>query len=167
MKTSSFIQFVVGIICLLQFTWGHSFILAIDGGNRRRSTGFGTRLTSRGNLVQNTGIILQKEITSGATTPCGRIFGGDGLKPFVIDVAQELAFAEEDGVPSATEDGSISMSVYVHNPDGGGPYTCEYSSDATLQQLQPMVITTQIEGDKGTNPAAKDFAYPLVANLPK
>jgi hypothetical protein len=59
------------------------------------------------------------------------------------------------------------MGVYVHNPDGSGPYTCEYSSDATLQQLQPMPITTQIEGEKGTNPAAKDFVYPLVAKLPK
>ncbi|EFP81257.1 uncharacterized protein PGTG_06878 [Puccinia graminis f. sp. tritici CRL 75-36-700-3] len=166
MNPSFFNQLVIVTICLIEFSSGHSFILAIDGGNRRRSTGFGTRLTSRGNLVQNTGIILEKEIASGVTTPCGRIFGGDGLKPFVIDVAQELASAEEDGVPSATEDGSISMSVYVHNPDGGGPYTCEYSSDATLQQLQPMTITTQIEGDKGTNPAAKDFAYPLVANLP-
>ncbi|KNE90323.1 hypothetical protein PSTG_16227 [Puccinia striiformis f. sp. tritici PST-78] len=167
MRPSSFNQLVIGTVCFFKFTSGHSFILAIEGGNRRRSTGFGTRLTSRGNLVQNTGIILQKEITSGATTPCGRIFGGDGLKPFVIDVDQELALAEEDGVPSATEDGSISMSVYVHNPDGAGPYTCEFSSDATLQQLQPMSITTQIEGEKGTNPASKDFAYPLVANLPR
>ncbi|KAI9609484.1 hypothetical protein H4Q26_007441 [Puccinia striiformis f. sp. tritici PST-130] len=189
MRPSSFNQLVIGTVCFFKFTSGHSFILAIEGGNRRRSTGFGTRLTSRGNLVQNTGIILQKEITSGATTACGRIFGGDGLKPFVIDVDQELALgkllnppsnwrtsliltpyvftAEEDGVPSATEDGSISMSVYVHNPDGAGPYTCEFSSDATLQQLQPMSITTQIEGEKGTNPASKDFAYPLVANLPR
>ncbi|PLW15446.1 hypothetical protein PCASD_04590 [Puccinia coronata f. sp. avenae] len=166
MRSSLLKHVVVGTFFLVKCTSGHAFILAIDGGNKRRSTGFGTRLTARGNLVQNSGIILQKEITAGETTPCGRIFGGDGLKAFVIDVAQELASAELDGVPSANEDGSVSMGVYVHNPDGSGPYTCEYSSDATLQQLQPMPITTQIEGEKGTNPAAKDFVYPLVAKLP-
>jgi hypothetical protein len=91
MRSSLLKHVVVGTFFLVKCTSGHAFILAIDGGNKRRSTGFGTRLTARGNLVQNSGIILQKEITAGETTPCGRIFGGDGLKAFVIDVAQELA----------------------------------------------------------------------------
>lgn len=91
MRPSLLNHVAMGTFFLIEYTWGHSFILAIEGGNRRRSTGFGTRLTSRGNLVQNTGIMKKKEIEAGTTTPCGRIFGGDGLKPFVIDVAQELA----------------------------------------------------------------------------
>lgn len=157
---------LVGTSCLFRFNYGHSFILSIDGANERRSTAFGARLTSRGNLVQNTGIILQKEIDAGTTTPCGRIFGGIGLEPFVIDIQKELALAEADGVASATRNGSISMGVYAHNADGAGPYTCEYSSDISLKQLQPMEISRQIEGDKGNNPAAKDFVYPLVAILP-
>lgn len=74
----------------------HAFILAIEGSNGARSTGFGTRLTSRGTLVQNTGIIHQGDINSGSVTPCGRIFGGDGLPASPIDVEKEMAIGQSD-----------------------------------------------------------------------
>ncbi|KAG0142168.1 hypothetical protein CROQUDRAFT_135747 [Cronartium quercuum f. sp. fusiforme G11] len=155
--TSSFLPFLIN---------AHSFILAIEGSNGARSTGFGTRLTSRGTLVQNTGIIHQGDINSGQVGPCGRIFGGDGLPPSPIDVEKEMAIAEADGISAADEDGSVPMSMFAHNEDGGGPYECVYSPDNSLKDLRPMSISKQIEGEGGKNPTAKEFAYPLTAVFP-
>ncbi|PLW36620.1 hypothetical protein PCANC_18268 [Puccinia coronata f. sp. avenae] len=66
------------------------------------------------------------------------------------------------GIPLANEDGPISMSVYnVYNPDGARPYVssgCSSESDATLQQFQPMPITS-------ARPELKEKKEP--AHLPK
>ncbi|MBW0475190.1 hypothetical protein O181_014905 [Austropuccinia psidii MF-1] len=172
----------------------HSFILSLEGANGVQASGYGTRLTFRGQLHQNTGIINNQEIKDGKVGPCGRIFGGDDFPPFVIDPHKELArgqfwdqfvlvdflhrnltedkklkllnhfiAAEASGIPTVKEDGTIIMGVFVHNPDGAGPFTCEYSSDGSLHSFDAMNITKQIEGDKGVNPAAKDYVYPLTA----
>ncbi|KAH9816836.1 hypothetical protein DFH28DRAFT_1055854 [Melampsora americana] len=141
----------------------HSFILAIDGANGIRSPTFGSRLTLRGALHQNTGIIKDEEISSGQVGPCGRIFGGEHMTPFNIDLDHELNLAELSGVPSASEDGELLMAMYVHNRDGAGPFKCEYSPDASLKSFEPMNITQQVEGVKGINEAAKTYVYPLRA----
>ncbi|KAH9817204.1 hypothetical protein DFH28DRAFT_172187 [Melampsora americana] len=154
------------IISIFRSINAHSFILAIEGSNGARSTGFGTRLTSRGTLVQNTGIIHTGDMASGQVGPCGRIFGGDGLPPSAIDVQKEMTIAEAAGIPAAGEDGSVPMSMFAHNADGGGPYECVYSSDMSLKEFKPMKISLQIEGEGGKNPEAKEFAYPLTSVFP-
>ncbi|KAH9464012.1 hypothetical protein Pst134EB_003552 [Puccinia striiformis f. sp. tritici] len=63
-----------------------------------------------------------KEIKAGTVGPCGRIFGGDNFTPFVVDPNAELARAEKSGVSTVHQDGSIVMGVFVHNPDGSGPF---------------------------------------------
>lgn len=51
---------------------------------------------------------------------------------------------------------------YRVNQDGGGPYTCDISSDATGEDFQPMTVTTDVPGIRGFSTAtAEDF--PLVA----
>ncbi|EFP84570.1 uncharacterized protein PGTG_10729 [Puccinia graminis f. sp. tritici CRL 75-36-700-3] len=141
----------------------HSFIIALDGANGVQSSGFGTRLTTRGQVHQYTGIITDKEIKAGTVGPCGKIFGGDNFPPFVIDPHAELARAEANGVSTVHKDGSIVMGVFVHNPDGSGPFKCDYSPDASLSKFEPMNITVQIEGVDGVNPAAENYVYPLTA----
>jgi hypothetical protein len=169
----------------------HSFIIALDGANGVQSSGFGTRLTTRGQVHQYTGIITDKEIKAGTVGPCGRIFGGDNFPPFVVDPHAELArgesrhkspclldyylptqiltticiliTAEASGVSTVHKDGSIVMGVFVHNPDGSGPFKCDYSPDASLSSFEPMNITVQIEGVDGVNPAAENYVYPLTA----
>ncbi|WAR57125.1 hypothetical protein PtB15_8B171 [Puccinia triticina] len=143
--------------------FSHSFIIALDGANGVQSSGFGTRLTTRGQVHQYTGIITDKEIKAGTVGPCGRIFGGDNFPPFVIDPHAELARAEASGVSAVHKDGSIVMGVFVHNPDGSGPFNCDYSRDGSLSTFEPMNITVQVEGVDGVNPAAHNYVYPLTA----
>ncbi|POW07496.1 hypothetical protein PSTT_08250 [Puccinia striiformis] len=143
--------------------FSHSFIIALDGANGVQSSGFGTRLTTRGQVHQYTGIITDKEIKAGTVGPCGRIFGGDNFTPFVVDPNAELARAEKSGVSTVHQDGSIVMGVFVHNPDGSGPFKCDYSPDSSLSKFEPMNITVQIEGVDGVNPAAQNYVYPLTA----
>ncbi|EGG07136.1 uncharacterized protein MELLADRAFT_86083 [Melampsora larici-populina 98AG31] len=167
MPSRQFFQITtVLIFSIFRSTNAHSFILAIEGSNGQRSTGFGTRLTSRGTLVQNTGIIHTGDMASGQVGPCGRIFGGDGLPASAVDVQKEMAIAEADGISAAGEDGSVPMSMFAHNADGGGPYECGYSSDMSLKVFKPMNISLQIEGEGGKNPEAKEFAYPLTSVFP-
>ncbi|KNZ64308.1 uncharacterized protein VP01_1042g8 [Puccinia sorghi] len=141
----------------------HSFIIALDGANGVQSTGFGTRLTTRGMVHQYTGIITDKEIRAGTVGPCGRIFGGENFPPFVLDPHAELARAEASGISTVHKDGSIVMGMFVHNPDGSGPFHCDYSSDASLSSFHPMNVTVQVEGVDGVNPAAHNYVYPLTA----
>ncbi|EGF97939.1 uncharacterized protein MELLADRAFT_20598 [Melampsora larici-populina 98AG31] len=160
------IHFFLCVLLLSPIVLGHSFILAIEGANGHRSSGFGTRFTTRGTLTQFTGIIKEEEIKTGAVTPCGRIFGGDSMKGFVVNIQEEFRRAENDGLPLARHDGSLVMSVFVHNRDGAGPFACDYSADLTMKSLKPMTISHQIEGDKGINEASKDFVYPLTSVFP-
>ncbi|KAG0148426.1 hypothetical protein CROQUDRAFT_60593 [Cronartium quercuum f. sp. fusiforme G11] len=160
------IPFLFQILILPSFeVLAHSFILSIEGANGVRSAAFGSRLTLRGALQQNTGIIKEAEIAASTVGPCGRVFGGEHMDPFNIDLEHELSLAEASAIPTATQDGEISMGVFVHNSDGAGPYICDYSPDATLKAFEPMNITSQIEGVKGINPAAKDYVYPLKAGF--
>ncbi|CAH7690721.1 hypothetical protein PPACK8108_LOCUS26150 [Phakopsora pachyrhizi] len=141
----------------------HSFMLWLQGEDEIGSTSFGVRLDKRGALVQNTGIILDREILSGQVGECGRRFGGDGLEPEVIVVKKELELAEANGIPKAFPDGSIHMSFYVFNDDGAGPFTCESSSYNGTLDFKPMTIKQQIEGEDGKNSHADQFVYPLIA----
>lgn len=95
MPSLQFLQITtVLIVSIFHSTNAHSFILAIEGSNGQRSTGFGTRLTSRGTLVQNTGIIHTGDMASGQVGPCGRIFGGDGLPASAVDVQKEMSIGK-------------------------------------------------------------------------
>ncbi|KAH9816837.1 hypothetical protein DFH28DRAFT_192716 [Melampsora americana] len=168
MKSSLLILLYCPIVC-----YGHSFILSIQGSDGVRSTAFGARLLTRGTLVQNTGIFDKdsddedNQSNKSSPTPCGRIFGGDSLPGFDIDVAKEMQIAETSGIPTASSNGTIHMGVYVANPDGAGPFKCVYSSDSSLKEFRPMKILHQVEGFKGINKFANNFVYPLTAAFTK
>jgi hypothetical protein len=50
------------------------------------------------------------------------------------------------------------------NQDGGGPFECDISTDASGSNFQPMTIVTQVPGIRGFSAAtAEDF--PLVARM--
>lgn len=72
----------------------HSFIISLEGSNGVHSTGFGARLSLRGALHQNTGIIKDDEISSSQVGPCGRIFGSEIMPGFNIDLNHELDLGE-------------------------------------------------------------------------
>lgn len=145
---------------------GHGTITAVTGANGITAAGMGIdpstpRDGSRARpFQQDTSVIRDREIASGRTGPCGRTaIGGNN------DVAAEVASASSDGLPSLAEDGTLSMTLHQINQDGGGPYTCEISSDASGTNFQPMTVVTQVPGIRGFSAAtAQDF--PLVAQAP-
>ncbi|KAI8447371.1 hypothetical protein BY996DRAFT_7713431 [Phakopsora pachyrhizi] len=161
-KLSICFSVVLILSSLVSSVSSHSFMLWVKGQDGVGSTSFGVELEKRGALVQNSGIIIDREISSGRVGKCGRRFGGDGLKPELIDVKKELELAEANGVPTAFPDGSVSMSFFVFNNDGAGPYTCDSSSDEDNLDFKPMTIKRQIEGTRGFNVFANQFVYPLV-----
>lgn len=87
------------IISLPSLILGHCFLLSIQGSDGIRSTAFGSRLLSRGTLVQQTGIFSKTDVidpkqATRRVGPCGRIYGGDSLPGFVIDVEAEMKLGE-------------------------------------------------------------------------
>lgn len=83
----------------------------------------------------------------------------------VLLFSSNFDLAEASGIPTASQNGTIDMGVYVANPDGAGPFTCTYSSDTSLDKFYPMEILHQVEGFKGINHFANNFVYPLSASF--
>ncbi|CAG8475137.1 1966_t:CDS:2 [Acaulospora colombiana] len=126
-------------------------MVAIKGANGITAAGMGIVASTPRNgalpvpFEQDTSVIRDREISSGRTGVCGRTAAGGNN-----DVAAEVESASSSGLPSMSED------------DGGGPYACEISSDASGSDFQPMTVTTNVPGVLGFSAAAaKDF--PLVA----
>ncbi|CAG8475155.1 1967_t:CDS:2 [Acaulospora colombiana] len=147
---------------------GHGTITAVTGANGITAAGMGIdpstpRDGSRARpFQQDTSVIRDREIASGRTGPCGRTaIGGNN------DVAAEVASAASDGLPSLSEDGTLTMTLHQINQDGGGPYACDISTDASGTNFQPMTIVTQVPGIRGFSAAtAQDFPLrPLLALL--
>ncbi|KAG8770747.1 hypothetical protein FRC15_003924 [Serendipita sp. 397] len=144
----------------------HGTITAITGANGVTSAGMGILASTprdgsgRTPFQQDTSTIRDREIASGRTGPCGRTIAGGNN-----DVAAEVASASSDGLPSMSEDGTVTMTLHQINQDGGGPYTCDISTDASGTNFQPMTVTQQVPGILGFSAAtAQDF--PLVAQAP-
>jgi len=109
---------------------------------------------------QDTSVIRQNEIQSGKTGVCGSTEAGGNN-----DVASQLNAAVASGLPTASADGTVTMTLHQVNQDGAGPYTCEVSTDATGANFAAMTVTTDVPGfDSLSLVQATDF--PLVAQLP-
>jgi len=109
---------------------------------------------------QDTSVIRDREIASGKTGVCGRTAAGGNN-----DVAASVASDSAVGLPSMAADGTLTMTIHQVNQDGGGPYACEISTDASGTDFQPMTVTTNVAGIRGFSAAAaQDF--PLVAQAP-
>ncbi|POV99335.1 hypothetical protein PSTT_13850 [Puccinia striiformis] len=68
----------------------------------------------------------------------------------VVDISSFVSQAVDAGIPSVFSNGSIPLTVFQINRIGGGPMTCEYSSDATGNSWQPMDMTLNMAGNFGS-----------------
>ncbi|KAL5536238.1 hypothetical protein ACEPAF_59 [Sanghuangporus sanghuang] len=144
----------------------HGVLTAVTGTNGVTGQGFGVIASTprdgskRNPFQQDTSIIRDREINRGDAGVCGRtLAGGDN------DVTTQLNAAVAAGLPSAADDGTVTMTLHQVNGDGAGPYTCEVSTDATGANFAAMTVTTNVPGrNSRSNAKATDFA--LVAQMP-
>lgn len=156
---------VVVAASLVSQTSAHGTITAVTGANGVNAAGFGIIATtprdgSKANpFEQDTSVIKNKEIASGKVGVCGRTKAGGNN-----DVAAQLAAASAAGLPTASADGTVSMTLHQVNGDGAGPYTCDVSADGGNTFVAATVIT-QVPGRNGRSQAkAQDF--PLEVQMP-
>lgn len=156
---------VVVAASLVSQTSAHGTITAVTGANGVNAAGFGIIATtprdgSKANpFEQDTSVIKNKEIASGKVGVCGRTKAGGNN-----DVAAQLAAASAAGLPTASADGTVSMTLHQVNGDGAGPYTCDVSADGG-NTFVAATVTTQVPGRNGRSQAkAQDF--PLEVQMP-
>ncbi|CAE6435104.1 unnamed protein product [Rhizoctonia solani] len=144
----------------------HGALVAVTGTNGVDGQGFGVvdstpRDGTRRNPFQtDTSIIRDKEIASGDASACGRTLAGG-----VNDMAAQMEAAASAGLPAASENGTVTMTIHQVNGDGAGPYECGVSADASGKSFAAMKVITNVPGEKSrSNAKAQDFA--LVAQMP-
>ncbi|KAH8110391.1 hypothetical protein DFH11DRAFT_1514409 [Phellopilus nigrolimitatus] len=144
----------------------HGVLTACYRRERSLGQGFGVIAstprdgTKRNPFQQDTSIIRDNEVSSGKAGACGRTLAGGNN-----DVTTQLNAAVSAGLPSASADGTVSMTLHQVNADGAGPYTCEVSTDATGANFAAMTVTTNVPG-KNSLSTAKATDFPLVAQMP-
>ncbi|KAG9104362.1 hypothetical protein FRC06_003168 [Ceratobasidium sp. 370] len=75
------------------------------------------------------------------------------------------AAASSAGLPAASADGTVTMTIHQINGDGAGPYACDVSSDASGQNFVAMKVITNVPGTNSRS-RAKATDFPLVAQMP-
>jgi len=156
-------QALIALFAVFTTVYGHGAMVAVTGSNGITATGMGIDPatprdgTKRNPFQQDTSIIRDKDIASGAAGPCGRTLAGG-----VNDVASNVDAASSAGLPAMNADGTVSMTIHQINGDGAGPYTCEMSTDATGTTFVPMTVVTNVPG-RNSNSRAKATDFPLVA----
>ncbi|KAF8751606.1 hypothetical protein RHS01_08533 [Rhizoctonia solani] len=164
-KTSA-ISSVLLVLAAISSVNAHGAMVAVTGSNGVTGQGFGIVETTprdgtrRQPFQTDTSIIRDREIASGDAGPCGRTLAGG-----VNDMAAQMEAASSAGLPAASEDGTVTMTIHQINGDGAGPYTCGVSADASGKSFADMKILTNVPGENSrSNAKATDF--PLVAQMP-
>ncbi|KAG8702288.1 hypothetical protein FRC08_003583 [Ceratobasidium sp. 394] len=167
MFSKSTLVSVFAALCAVSSVSAHGVLVRISGANGVNGRGFGVdpNMPRNGTLLVpfqlDAGIIRDREMASGRVGPCGRTRQHGAIK---IIAAMEAATAA--GLPSASSNGTVSMTIHQVNRDGAGPYQCEVSADGTGNKFKPMKIITQVIGVDGISRNTKMTAHPLVAQLP-
>lgn len=128
-------------------------------------------------MQTDTSIIRDREIASGDAGPCGRTLAGGvndmatQLEGKVLQRSEEPRLtpqstaASSAGLPSASADGTVTMTIHQVNGDGAGPYECGVSTDASGKTFAAMKVLTNVPGQNSrSNAKATDF--PLIAQMP-
>jgi len=139
----------------------HGVVTHIQGANGKNGVGFGvTDVTGKKLRLFN----QASRYVKGDNSACGsQKLNGKSQTP--INENLELSKAIQAGLPTASSDGTISMTLFQVNADGAGPYNCEVSDDASGKNFVPMKTITDVPGTKGRS-NAKNAAFPLNIRLP-
>lgn len=139
-------------------------ILEVHGSNANVGAGFGISKTG----VPRTGTDGDAGADATSFNPgpnpnpiCGSVAKLNGP----VNIQSELLTATAAGLPMVYNNGSIVMTFFQVNRDGGDPISCEYSADATGNSWQAMDVTFNVPGNFGINPADRQ-QYTAVATFP-
>ncbi|KAH9816242.1 secreted protein [Melampsora americana] len=154
MMFTSFIFFP--IFGLLTCVNAHLSLISIHGSNNKVGHAFGVhtdgkyprRPGGRGDAGGDSGVFQtgtdHPNPACGSTPELGQ-----------VDVTSWLSQAEGSGLPAAYPNGSIVVTAFQVNRDGGGPMICEYNEDATTKSFKPMTMTLNQAGNHGILPLAR------------
>lgn len=154
MPIRSFASIYLAVACILislapETQAGVCSILQVRGANGKIGVGFGVQPDS---VVPRTGggdtgaDAAEFQAGPNPNPACGAVAI---LPSRVVDIPSFVSQAVDAGIPSVFSNGSIPLTVFQVNRIGGGPMTCEYSSDATGNSWQPMDMTLNMAGNFG------------------
>jgi len=135
-------------------------ILHVYGANGKVGAGFGVindgSIPRTGNSGDAGADATSFAKTENPNPACGSVAKVHGN---VVDIPTFVQQAEQDGLPTVYSNGSIPLKVFIVNRGGGGPMTCQYSSDATGHNWADMDVTLNIPGNFGLyNVVRKQFS---------
>jgi len=139
----------------------HGVVTQIKGANGKNGVGFGvTDVSGKKLRLFN----QASRYVKGDNSACGsQKLNGKTQTP--VNEKLELSKAVNAGLPTASSDGTISMTLFQVNADGAGPYNCEVSDDASGTNFVAMKTINDVPGTKGKS-NAKNAAFPLDIQLP-
>ncbi|KAH9456204.1 hypothetical protein MJO28_006229 [Puccinia striiformis f. sp. tritici] len=154
MSIRSFATIYLAVACILislapETQAGTCSILQVRGANGKNGVGFGVQPDD---VVPRTGggdtgaDAAEFQAGPNPNPVCGVV---PILPSRVVDISSFVSQAVDAGIPSVFSNGSIPLTVFQINRIGGGPMTCEYSSDATGNSWQPMDMTLNMAGNFG------------------
>jgi len=160
MLTRTMAIFLLGL-GTLSCVFAHGVVTNIQGANGKTGVGFGVT-DSTGNQLR---LFNQaSRYIKGDTSACGSQ-KLNGVTQTELNKASELSKAIKAGLPTASSNGTIAMTLFQVNADGAGPYNCEVSSDASGTSFVAMKTLVDVPGTKGKS-NAKNTAFPLNIQLP-
>ncbi|KAI0131981.1 hypothetical protein BJ170DRAFT_225777 [Xylariales sp. AK1849] len=163
---SSFRSIVaLGLMTTAQLVAGHAAIIKAvgDAGGSGMALGVVTSTprdgTKRDPFQQDaTRFKGDQAATFGETVGAGDNSLETGTKAIMAETGDQL--------PQVSPGGMISMTLHQVNSDGGGPYTCQMSADASGTDWTAIQVT---QSPPGTNSRNKDGAatdFPMKAAMP-
>ncbi|KAF7970583.1 hypothetical protein HWV62_23583 [Athelia sp. TMB] len=139
----------------------HGVVTKVQGANGKTGVGFGvTDVTGKKLRLFN----QASRYIKGDTSACGSQ-KLNGVSQTEVNEASELSKAIKAGLPTASSNGTISMTLFQVNADGAGPYNCEVSADASGKNFVAMKTLVDVPGTKGKS-NAKNTAFPLNIQMP-
>lgn len=153
--------------CFFSLAAGHGALTEVKGLNGITGTALAITNTPRTGagarpFQQDTSVIRDRDISSGATSACGKTKESGAFDM----MAMTDAVAAKNGMklPSIRAGETIDMTIHQINQDGAGPYSCDISADgATFMRME---VTKNVPGVGSLSLAtARDF--PLVVRVPE
>ncbi|KAG8743816.1 hypothetical protein FRC10_011364 [Ceratobasidium sp. 414] len=158
---------VLATLCAVSSVSAHGALVRITGANGVTGKGFAIDPTTPRNGVlrdpfqRDISIIRTNEILEGQVGPCGRT-----LQRGVTNIFNEMLAATAAGLPTASANGTVSMTIHQVNRDGAGPYSCGVSADGTGKTFVAMTILVNLPGVDSIFTKTKMTDLPLVAQMP-
>ncbi|KAJ7357190.1 hypothetical protein DFH08DRAFT_851283 [Mycena albidolilacea] len=157
---NTFIVFAAISSSALLHVQAHGTITGVTGANGVQAAGFGIIASTPRDgsspkpFEQDTSVIRNKDIASGKTGACGKTAAGGNN-----DVAAQLAAASQAGLPTAADDGSVTMTLHQVNQDGAGrlPSPSKFPESSGFRSQRPPISRSPLRSPRTPLNSSTDF----------